>query len=161
MSGDLRVLYRWVQGSRAVLFGYLESLPPGVYTREVPGFPLGGSMRNLHVHSADCYVYWLEYVGLGSPRRDLRCEDYPDPASVRTAFAEVDALVERFLDRFDGSLDQPMRRVLPWRPEGLIVTPRWLLLHPITHEFHHKGQLVVIGRQLGHAPPETDLAFPG
>ncbi|MBE3590742.1 MAG: DinB family protein [Firmicutes bacterium] len=161
MVRDLMELYGWVRGSRAVLFEYLESLPPGAYTKELSGFPLGGSMRNLHVHAADCYMYWLEYVGLEQPRRDLRFEDYPDPASVREAFAEVDALVERFLGHFADRIDEPLHRVLSWRPQGLTVTPRWLLLHPITHEFHHKGQLVVIGRQLGHIPPETDLAFPG
>lgn len=160
MSDDLRQLYRWVQGARATLFAYLEGLPPDAYTRELPGFPWGGSMRNLHVHIADCYVYWLEYVGQQQPRRDLRFEDYPDVASVRAAFAQVDALVDRFLDHFAGRLDKPLRRVVSWRPRGLTVTSRWLLLHPITHEFHHKGQMVVIGRQLGYPPPETDLAFP-
>jgi uncharacterized damage-inducible protein DinB len=30
----------------------------------------------------------------------------------------------------------------------------------MTHEFHHKGQIVKIGRQLGYNPPETDLVEP-
>lgn len=57
MADDLRSLHGWVRGSRAVLLDYLERLPAGAYTRELPGFPWGGSMRNLHVHTADCYLY--------------------------------------------------------------------------------------------------------
>lgn len=132
MADDLRQLYRWVRGARDTLLAYLESLPADAYTR-----------------------------GLGGPRRDLPLDDYRDVASVRAAFAEVDALVERFLAHFADRLDEALHRAPPWRAQGLTVTPRWLLLHPITHEFHHKGQLVVIGRQLGFPPPETDLAFPG
>ena len=39
------------------------------------------------------------------------------------------------------------------------VTARWLLLHPITHEFHHKGQVVTLLRRLGH-PVSVDLDLP-
>lgn len=99
-------------------------------------------------------------MGSEQPRRGLRFEDHPDPASVRAAFAEVDGLVDDFLAHFAGRLDEPLRRLVFWRPSGLTVTPRCLVQHPITYEFHHKGQLVVISRQLGQVPPETDLAFP-
>lgn len=160
MDQSLHDLYRWVCGSRANLFAYLDALPPGVYSHEVAGFPWGGSMRNLHVHVADCYVYWLAHVGLQQSRRDLCPAHHPDVASVRAAFAAVDTLVEQFLARCADRLDEPLRRIVPWHEGDLVVTPRWLLLHPITHEFHHKGQLVLIGRQLGYPPPETDLSLP-
>jgi uncharacterized damage-inducible protein DinB len=37
-------------------------------------------------------------------------------------------------------------------------------MHPLTHEFHHKGQMLAMGRMLGHPfPPgrDTDLVGPG
>ncbi len=40
------------------------------------------------------------------------------------------------------------------------LTRRWLILHPITHEFHHKGQALALARVLGHphpGNPDTDL----
>ncbi|MFP3360862.1 DinB family protein, partial [Planococcus sp. SIMBA_143] len=36
----------------------------------------------------------------------------------------------------------------------------WLYTHTATHEFHHKGQIVKIGRKLGYIPPDTDLIEP-
>ncbi len=47
---------------------------------------------------------------------------------------------------------------------GDMLTRRWLVLHPITHEFHHKGQVASLGRALGHPVPEgtdLDLVPPG
>ena len=32
-----------------------------------------------------------------------------------------------------------------------------LLMHVITHEFHQKGQLVAMARQMGYEPPNTDV----
>jgi uncharacterized damage-inducible protein DinB len=32
-----------------------------------------------------------------------------------------------------------------------------ILLHVITHTFHHKGQVVAMLRVLGHPAPDTDL----
>lgn len=36
-------------------------------------------------------------------------------------------------------------------------TPRQLLIHSITHEFHHKGQIVAMLRLLNHTPENTDI----
>jgi uncharacterized damage-inducible protein DinB len=47
--------------------------------------------------------------------------------------------------------------------DQLMVTQRWLIVRPITHEFHHGGQLLMLGRALGHPLPEdmgTDLVLP-
>jgi uncharacterized damage-inducible protein DinB len=44
-------------------------------------------------------------------------------------------------------------RGLGWRtPESWVI-----LLHVITHAFHHKGQIVAMLRILGYPAPDTDL----
>ncbi|MFM9837313.1 MAG: DinB family protein [Cyclobacteriaceae bacterium] len=35
-------------------------------------------------------------------------------------------------------------------------TPTELFTHVITHEFHHKGQVMMIARSLGYVPPDSD-----
>ena len=43
------------------------------------------------------------------------------------------------------------------------LTRRWLILHSVTHEFHHKGQAPALARMLGHShpgKPDTDLVDP-
>lgn len=50
-------------------------------------------------------------------------------------------------------------------PEGKTssLTRRWSMLHPITYEFHHRGQALALARVLGHphsGKPDTDLVDP-
>jgi uncharacterized damage-inducible protein DinB len=158
MDVSYRALYAWVRETREILFRYCEAMDPADYTYEVPD--LGwSSIRNTHLHVADCYWFWLAKF-VGADRPDLRFEAYPDVPAMRQAFAEVDQLVERFLAQFDGQLDSPVSGTVRWQPEPLTVTPRWLLSHTITHEFHHKGQITFLGRLRGHVAPDTDLVLP-
>lgn len=38
--------------------------------------------------------------------------------------------------------------------------PAFILLHVITHTFHHKGQIAMMLRLLGHPLPDTDMQRP-
>ncbi|AWR87505.1 DinB family protein [Meiothermus taiwanensis] len=161
MNDDLRVFYGWVQRSREILFRYCESLPPEIYTQERSDFGYG-SIRNLHVHVADCYLWWVGVVGMGHPKADLKGADFPNVAAVRAVFEGVDRLVEEALSSFD-RLDEVYVWTHPSMGWKINVSQRWLLMHPITHEFHHKGQMLALGRGLGHPVPdsyETDLVSP-
>jgi uncharacterized damage-inducible protein DinB len=40
---------------------------------------------------------------------------------------------------------------------GELKSPAFILLHVITHTFHHKGQVVAMLRMLGYPAPDTDL----
>lgn len=80
---------------------------------------------------------------------------------MRQVYAEEDAVIERAFEAFTIP-DEVFDLTLP--NEVLRVTQRWLVMHPVTHEFHHKGQMLTMGRILGHpypAGPDTDLAVPG
>ncbi|MDI3298343.1 MAG: DinB family protein [Bacillota bacterium] len=153
----IRTLYDWVRATRRSLFDYLEGWPVELYLRPLE-LLAGESVRDRHVHVAECYVTWLATVGLEEGSSPPSPGEVPDVRRARALFAEVDRLVERFLGRFEGELDRPLAR--SWRGERRELTPRWLLAHPITHEFHHKGQIVLAGRWLGRPAPDTDLLFP-
>lgn len=159
MNEDLWGFYRLVRGSRERVFGWAQTLPPEVYTQERPDFAYG-SLRNIQAHVADCYLAWVGERGLGLKVPDTDVAQYPDAAAMRRRYAEVDAVVERALNEF-AELDAPL--LISHRDGPLEVTQRWLLLHPFTHEFHHKGQLLALGRVLGHPyppGPDTDLPLP-
>jgi uncharacterized damage-inducible protein DinB len=50
--------------------------------------------------------------------------------------------------------------VLTTRPVdwgGELRSPAFIVLHVITHAFHHKGQIVAMLRILGYPAPDTDL----
>jgi uncharacterized damage-inducible protein DinB len=58
-----------------------------------------------------------------------------------------------YLEKYNDDLNMPIM-------EG--ATPLQIFTQPFTHEFHHKGQLVLMCRLLGYIPPDTDVrrSFP-
>lgn len=158
MDDTCRTLYQWVRETRETLFQYCEGMDLADYTYAAPDMGWN-SIRNTHVHVAGCYWFWLAKV-LGEKRPDLEPELYPNVAALRQAFARVDELVGRFLSRFAGQMDTPVNCPVSWQAEPVVATPRWLISHVITHEFHHKGQITFLGRMRGHIAPDTDLVLP-
>ena len=80
---------------------------------------------------------------------------------LREAFTMVDTTALAALDSFT-ALDEPFTWTSP-SGRTTTLTRRWLFLHPITHEFHHKGQALALARVLGHphpGKPDTDLVEP-
>lgn len=159
MSELLVGQYELVRNTRQSLFGFLESVPVAVLHAEVPGFGFGTIART-HLHVAGCYMHWL--VGFANIRPK---PVYPTEAETASAdvdmlrrwFAISDEVVEEFLHAY-GSRAMELIYNKAEGPIGL--TPLWLMTHTMTHEFHHKGQMVTQARQLGYAPPDTDLVYP-
>lgn len=162
VNDDLRLVYGWVKGSRGRLFAWAESLPPEVYTLERPDFAYG-SLRNVQAHVADCYRVWIGERGLGLEQYKgwIDARGLPDVAAMRAKYREVDDMLETAFEKF-ADIDAPLELVLA--PDDILkVTRRWLIMHPVTHEFHHKGQMLAMGRILGHPyppGPDTDLVLP-
>lgn len=157
MAEDLRLFYRLVQRTRAGVLDWLETLPPDVLNVEREDFAFG-SLSRIYSHVASCYLLWLARGGVGGVPADLRAVDV---RGLREAFARVDDAVAEALATFS-AWDEPF----VWTsPEGYreTLTRRWLILHPVTHEFHHKGQALALARVLGHphpGAPDTDLVTP-
>lgn len=158
MNEDLRTFYRLVSRTRAGVLDWLDSLPPGLLTSQNPDFAFG-SIARIYSHVAETYFGWVGEVGLGDDARKVQARNATD---LRVAFGEVDVMVDRALESFTAP-DEPFE----WHASRwgtLTLTRRWLLLHTITHEFHHKGQALALARVLGHphpGNPDTDLIWPG
>jgi uncharacterized damage-inducible protein DinB len=78
-------------------------------------------------------------------------------SELRQLYDRVDETMGFFLRRFSASMDVPITGV---HDNGWLVTatPHELFTHVTTHEFHHKGQVVLMARILGFAPPDTDVS---
>ncbi|ANX11685.1 damage-inducible protein DinB [Fictibacillus arsenicus] len=150
--------YDWIQRTRETLFRYCETMSPEDYVKELESFG-GDSVRSLHVHVVNCYRGWLGNRALGKRLSEITPESVRSVQEMREIFRETDALVHEFLNEFKDKADQTVQVTL--RSGGILEpTALWLFTHTMTHEFHHKGQIVKIGRQLGYNPPETDLIEP-
>jgi uncharacterized damage-inducible protein DinB len=155
----LLTMYDLIRRTREDLFTYCETLPLAVYTAERPGVS-HGSIRDIHLHVANCYRAWLGNFGLGDPDvswRSTPSSTCPDVAAMRLSFADVDALVGRFLEHYRTDITALVTGRLRSQEEPFTVSALWLFSHPATHEFHHKGQIVLFGREAGYPAPNTDL----
>ncbi|MDM5155270.1 DinB family protein [Bacillus sp. DX1.1] len=156
--------YEWVRQTRGVLLDFCSELEPNDFTRQMDGFGWH-SMRDTLVHIADCYNAWLGSFVLLKTKKPLTSkEDLLQLGldEIKIRFEHVDSLVNEVFEVFEvfaHHMGEPIQREIPWRKESemLSITPSKLLMHAITHEFHHKGQIVAIVRQMGYEPPNTDV----
>jgi uncharacterized damage-inducible protein DinB len=153
--------YEWVKQTRELIFDFCSELDPTDFSRQVDGFGFQ-SMRDLLVHISDCYHAWLgSYVLLKTKKPISTKEDMAEMGleEIKVRFDLVDLYVREVFEVFSNHMDEPIQRKIPWRAEGetISITPGKLLMHTITHEFHHKGQIVAMARHMGYEPPSTDV----
>lgn len=150
--------YTWIQKTRELLFRYCETISPEDYVKELESFG-GDSIRNLHAHVADCYRTWLGTRALGKSLSAIRPDSINNVQEMREVFKHTDELVHEFLKEYNDNWEKNVQVTFK-NGTSTEFTALWLFTHTTTHEFHHKGQIVKIGRQLGYIPPDTDLIVP-
>ncbi|OZB98290.1 DinB family protein [Paenibacillus sp. XY044] len=155
----LQQQYDWVRSVRQNMFTFLEELPPQILHQTVPDYGRGTIIRT-HSHVIDCYRFWLGSFASKklTEHRDISVHETGRAAVkfIRERFAEVDELVERFLNEYYDRWSEPIEQDESWQGYPKTPTPLLLITHVETHEFHHKGQIVSMARQLGCPPPADD-----
>jgi len=152
--------YEWVRQTRVVLIEFCSELDPNDFTQE-NGFGWQ-SVRDTLVHIADCYNAWLgSFVLLKTKKPITPKENLLELGlvEIKERFETVDSYVNEVFEVYKHQMDEPIQRQIPWREgaELISMTPNKLLMHTITHEFHHKGQIMAMARQMGYEPPNTDV----
>ena len=149
------LLAAWATTNRTTIF-LIEHLPPALWTAAVPGAPRR-TVRMIagHLHNARCM--WVKTLG--------RPHGIAVPASVdrrRASRAQVIAALKRSDRAMAALLDfacEHAGRIPPtpayvWR--NLPLDVGHVLTYFVVHEGHHRGQIVMLARQLGHRlPPEV------
>lgn len=151
---DFKNQYQYIQSSRGALLDYCATIKPVHFIIEHTDFGRG-SIRNLLVHNAYTYQYWL---GVQALQKDIPFPDnnsLTDVSEIRSLFETVDLLVAEIITVFSSDHLKPMTAVL--RDNTFNTTPLKLFTHVISHEFHHKGQILSLSRHLGYIPVDTDV----
>lgn len=149
--------YSYTRESRKVVFDYCSGFSPGDFVKQVDHFGRGGSIRNLHVHTANIYIFWLVNFAQNVSEPYFDPNDVNTPHQVDMIFQQVDHHVWQFLKKFDSQWDTTLSNKVPGRDLVKQASPLLLFTHAITHEFHHKGQIMTMGRILGYEPPDSDV----
>ena len=153
----MRQQYALARRCRSILFDFLRDVVGNDGLNRVFSEFGDKSIRHLLEHSAGCYFSWLGFHALGRPRASFAHGPCTTMEEVTNLYGRVDQLVAHFFERFGGSGDILIRTEHD-PGEWISATPLELFSHTITHEFHHKGQIVWMTRLLGHVPRDTDLS---
>ena len=149
---ELTLLLDYHYWARDRLLDAVEALSPEQFTRVIASsFP---SVRDtlVHMYSAD-WIWYRRWQG-DSPGGLLSPGDFHDLASVRTAWAELEAGVRRHVDSLDqAGIDRATDYRLITGVHGSSLF--WQMLqHVVNHSSYHRGQVVTMLRQIGAAAPK-------
>jgi uncharacterized damage-inducible protein DinB len=136
----------------------VSSLSADDFGRRVAGSL--GSVRNTLVHMMSAEGGWLERAG--GPKRGaaLNADDFPTAASVTSYWTVQEDKVRGFLAALtDTDLATPREFSLPQLSVTGVLTIGEMLHHAVNHSIHHRGQVALLLRQLGHAPGNVDIMF--
>jgi len=151
----VRALHGWTHASLDLVVEHAGSLPAGLLVREVPGFSLP-SLRHQFLHILSWEATWVCNLR-GVPAGVLAPDDHHDLTALIEAKRRVKGETTAYLD---GLTELGLNTELSSLPPEWVGPPRspaFILLHVVTHAFHHKGQMASIFRLLGHPAPDTDM----
>lgn len=147
--------YELIQGSRSVVLDFLEkTVGPEIIT-PVSAYR-AKTIASMLVHVNNVYFQWIGNFGLQQQIELFDDYSITQIQMIRSMFEEADSLVEIFLEKYGDHPDHTLAGMLADR--GRIDTDVLsVFTHVITHEFHHKGQIMSMARLLGHTPPDADV----
>jgi uncharacterized damage-inducible protein DinB len=151
----LQKQYALLQGSREVVLNFIETKVGADLNIPVPAYE-NSTIRYLLVHTANTYFHWMQRFAMNVPFELLNDQDFNTIGLIRPLFQQVDDTMGVFLLHFAGHMEIPINNTLS-RNRQVSATPLALFTHVLTHEFHHKGQVMSMCRMLGHVPPDTDV----
>jgi len=154
-ADGIRELHGWTHESLDILLRHIASVPEERLREVVAGFGIATVWKQL-VHIVEGEEVWVcDLQGkarLGWGEKDC--------ASMEVLLAEKERVRLTTRAYLDGLSDAELNRTLTERPRewvGELKSPAFILLHVVTHAFHHKGQVVAMLRTLGYPAPDTDL----
>jgi uncharacterized damage-inducible protein DinB len=143
--------YNLIKSARAVLLTYCESLTPEHFVATTPGFGHDGSIRNLLVHNANTYHYWIGFHCFGRAVQYPPYEAFTTVEDCRRYLMDMDELVAEFIKKFAAVYSTDITS------SKTTTSPLAVFTHVTTHEFHHKGQILSMSRHMGYIPVDTDI----
>ena len=111
-----------------------------------------GSVRGTLVHILWGESGWLRYWKERAFIAEFVLDDFPTVAALETRWSELEDAQRAYVA---GLTDEALME--PRAVDEYTYTLGELIQQTLTHSTHHRGQAVLLLRQLGHTPPETDF----
>jgi uncharacterized damage-inducible protein DinB len=154
LEAGLSLIAAWRTNNRVTMY-LIESLPPELWSRAVPGVPRRTvRMIAAHIHNVRCM--WIKMMGA---RDGIAIPRTVDPRRVRPP--ELLRALSRSSDGIVRLLELGISR------GGVVPRAAWqnfptdlahFLSYFVAHEGHHRGQLCMLARQVGQRLPGSVTA---
>jgi len=154
---DLKRRYDYGYWANERIFAVIVQLTPEEFVQGVAGG--WRSIRNTLVHTMSAEWGWIDRCR--GPQRGpaLKPDDYPTAESLIRQWGVVEGHVRQFLHRLhDDDLRRAVEFNLPQTGKRTLTLGE-LLEHGANHAVHHRGQVALLLRMVGHAPGNFDLLF--
>ena len=154
---DLESMFDYGYWANRKVFDVISQLTPEQFTQPVAGSY--GSIRNTLVHVLSAEWGWLSRCGGPERGQALKPDDFATVESLVGAWSTIEGYVREFLSRLK---DEDLARTVEFmNPRGEKRSMRLgeLMQHAAVHGVHHRGQVALLLRLLGHVPGNFDMLF--
>jgi uncharacterized damage-inducible protein DinB len=153
----IRALYDYTRWADDRALGAAEKLTPEQFTKALGSS--FGSVRDTLVHFVSAEWIWLSRWNGTSPAAMWTAAEFPDAASVRARWSEVQRDLASFVERQNPESLQSVCRYQNLKGQPMAF-PLWqLMMHMPNHATYHRGQVTTLLRQLGAQPVSTDFVL--
>ena len=154
---DIDDVYNCSDWANQKVLRVIEKLPPEEFTRNLGG-PFE-SVRTTLVHMLSAEWGWLGRCGGPERGPKLEVEQFPTLALIEEAWGKVQRGRREFLSSLK---DDDVTRMITYsndRGEARSLSLGEIMMHAANHNAHHRGQVSMMLRILGHTSGNIDQLF--
>ncbi len=154
-AADVRTLLAYNRWANERILESVRTLDPAELTRDLQTSfeSILGTLGHLVVVEWIWLRRWLRE----SPKRPPNVPQYATLAELEQELREVQAEQQRFANEVTDEQLQQRIAYQNYRDETWEYALGHMIQHLVNHSTYHRGQLVTLLRQLGHAPQATDF----
>jgi uncharacterized damage-inducible protein DinB len=148
-------LHRAMHERLDLLLSHITAVPDDLHHKPIAGFGHSSIWKQL-VHILNCEEGWVHNLQ-DKAFAGWHEKDCLTMTAMLAAKGRISEATQAYLnDLSEEQLNSTLaKRPLDWG--GELRSPAFILLHVITHAFHHKGQIVAMLRIVGYPAPDADL----
>ncbi len=151
----LKKQYQLVRHARGELLNFCGTLKPEDLHKQVSVFN-DSTITGMLLHIANTYHFWLKRFAAKQEFEYFDEKNINGIEDIKQIFQLTDKLVLGFLDSYPYHTTRIKGEIF-WLKTDMTFNVLELFTHVLTHEFHHKGQIMTMTRMLGYTPADADI----